>query len=126
MCVAHLRPDAAGRREADWLYRRLIDPNLQPNPRDPDATRMRQELLGRLSRGGYDVDTPDLSRGAREAEFFRETMAETGSTSRDLIERLRMIDAYEALCRPIEDALALIIRCRRSRMRSRRSRQDAW
>jgi hypothetical protein len=104
--VSHLEPSGAGGLEREWLHGRLLDPACRANPRDSEATQMRRELFRRVQALGR----PVLSR-AEEASFFRSICAQASGSGAgpELRERLDMIDAYEALCRCIEDALALIL-----------------
>lgn len=100
--VDHLQPGTVGRREGKYLRHRVADDSLF-SPRDPEAAAMRRELLAHLEKRGLCVP-----EDGDEAAFFREILGGRISASEELRERLRAIDAYEALCRPIEDALRFI------------------
>lgn len=96
----HLRPDAPGRREAARILERLRRPDLRHNPDDAHATQMRREFLDHLERHGRPVTRDG------EAVYFRELR---GRASSELGDRLETIDAYEGLCRIVEDAFRFIL-----------------
>lgn len=99
----HLHPSKARRLERGWLHRRLTDPALKPSTLDSESALMRSELLGHLAKRGGIADRAD------EAPFFRALLAKSSRASPSLRHRLALIDSFEALSRPIEDALRLIL-----------------
>ena len=98
--TTHLRPDEMGEREAERITARLSATNVQKNPSDEEAVWMRREFLSCVEHHGR------LISFGTEAPFFRSLIQEV---SPGLRERLKAIDAYEALCRPISDAFQLIL-----------------
>lgn len=96
----HLRFDRPGPRESRWLFERLLRTDYRTSGRDPEAALMRRELLERVVKGGRLLEPED------EQAFFRATAK---SCSAALRERLEAIDVYEAVCRPLEDALRLVL-----------------
>jgi hypothetical protein len=63
---------------------------------------MRREILQCLEKHGRPVAVSD------EGPFFRSLLADPG-VSDELKQRLQWIDAFEALCRPVENCLRLIL-----------------
>ncbi|MFN8626513.1 MAG: hypothetical protein U0587_11120 [Candidatus Binatia bacterium] len=102
LIAQHLDPGRVGKKEADWLHARLIDPGMPAPPRDPYAARMRGEMLALLEQEGGAI----VSR-TEESRFIRRLLR-NGGVSSELKERLRAIDAYERLVAPLEKSLRLI------------------
>lgn len=103
LIAQHLDPGRAGKKEADWLYARLIDAAMPAPQRDLEAPRMRGEILALLEKEGEAI----VSR-TRESRFFRRLLR-NGGVSAELKERLQAIDAYERLVTPLEKALRLML-----------------
>jgi len=106
--VRHLDPGAAGRSERQWLHRRVASTDLRQNPSDPEATRMRSELLARIEAKRRTMLADAGGTAPEETGFFREILSDTQNASADLRGRAEVIDAYEKLSRVAEDSLALI------------------
>lgn len=95
----HLHPSRAGARERKLQARLLLDPKLRRNGADPAASAMSEELLRILERGGHAVGP------SAEKSFFA---AVRKRCSKELAERIESIDAYEGICRILDDTFALI------------------
>jgi hypothetical protein len=65
---------------------------------------MRREILIRLEQRGA-----PLEGSWEEPEFFRHVMDLKRGVSAELVERLAQIDAYEGLCRLLDDAFRLVL-----------------
>jgi hypothetical protein len=96
----HLRPDKPGAEESRWIFNRLMKTDYSNKGRDPVAASMRRELIERI------VDQRRPVQREDERAFFQ---AAAKSCSEPLRERLEVIDTYEGLCRPLDDALRLIL-----------------
>ena len=96
----HLNPARAGRKEARMLLERLLAAELRRADADPEAASLRREFCEALIAHGVYVD--------RDAEgaFFRGLIP---TSSPELSRRLQAIDAYEGLCRPLDDAFRLML-----------------
>ena len=96
----HLHPGMIGPKESSRLRARLFSDQMPGCPGDPEAASMRREFLTLLEASGQLVERVD------EAEYFRALMPKA---SENLRSRLEAIDAYEMLCRPLEDAFRFIL-----------------
>jgi hypothetical protein len=95
----HFHPSRAGARERKLHRRLLFDPKLRRNAADPGAGALSEELLKSLEQGGQVVGS------SGEKRFFATIRKKC---SEELAERLEAIDAYEGLCRILDDTFGLV------------------
>jgi hypothetical protein len=89
-----------GPKESSRLRARLFSDQMPGGPGDPAAASMRREFLSLLEASGHLIERGD------EAEYFRGLMPKASDGLRS---RLKAVDAYEMLCRPLEDAFRFIL-----------------
>ena len=85
--VAHLVPGRVGRQEAEILWNALLEAEAEP----------RGEIF-RLMR------TPEVRRGFQDSDERQLLRVLRGRASPGLARRLDAIEAYEAVCRPLQEA----------------------